>query len=732
MTAEPEGTDVDSKVAGVTEPNLAEEAPKTAPSTTAATDDDDNASKTSSFYGEKKPPPSVKPDFGRIFALLTGETHLLILALVLMMLAEGINLLVPYVILRAYDALQDYFFNLGVLSAVEANQENVDDDLSRSTMREINIWMGTVLGVYLVSVIVGYAGRCILGVVGERLVARLRNRVYESVLQQEIGFYDEVKTGEIVSRLGSDTQLLQTMISTFAPESFLGAIKVIIAIVLMYTINAKLTSMALGGVVILCLIAIPFGQKLSRLSKGYQDVLGDAQTRSTEALGNIRTVQSFAAEGKELKRYVERIGDPDSNNTKKDTDEDTTYNVGIQKAVTTVGVVTVVFGGAFGWLYCTLWYGFHLVTIEGTLSLGGLTAFQTYVFIIAASIGQTVTNATQVVTALGACGRVFYLLERDPKIKNYDGIYEEWEEMVDIGDSTESDLDKHVKKKPDRKSIIPSTTMEGNIEFENVMFSYPTRPDVLVLNAFSLKFPKDTTTALVGSSGSGKSTVVSLIQRFYDVDGGKITVDGVDLTHLDMSWFRSQIGYVQQEPQLFGVTIRENLTYGLSDDATANVTQEQLEQVCRDANAHEFISSWPDSYDTMVGERGVTLSGGQKQRVAIARALLTNCRILLLDEATSALDAEAEHEVQKAIENAMVGRTVLVIAHRLSTIKNADQIVVMDNRKIVDVGTHDELVGKSKRYQDLIKRQSTMIRDVSMGALQNMLPQDFTIDEEEA
>ena len=168
----------------------------------------------------------------------------------------------------------------------------------------------------------------------------------------------------------------------------------------------------------------------------------------------------------------------------------------------------------------------------------------------------------------------------------------------------------------------------------------------------------------------------------------------------------------------------------MSEEAAANITQEELENVCRDANAHDFISSWPDGYDTMVGERGVTLSGGQKQRVSIARALLTNCRILLLDEATSALDAESEHEVQKAIENAMVGRTVVVVAHRLSTIQSADQIVVMDNRKIVDIGTHDELLDGCKRYQDLIKRQSTMVRDVSSGTLQKMLPPDFTIDEE--
>ncbi len=718
----PEGNDVPDISEKNVADNIAEEAPTVGASTVAG--DDDNASKASSK--NDTPPPSVTPTFGRIFSLVTGEIPLFILAIVMMLIAEAGNLVVPYILARAYDALQSYFFDLGVVST-SSNVENIDDNITESTMGEINLWMGTSLAVYALSMVFGFARAAILAVIGERLVARLRLRLYDSVLHQEIGFYDEHKTGEIVSRLGSDTQLLQMMISTFAPESLSGILKVIMSIILMYGINAKLTSMTLGGLVILCLIAIPIGFKLMHLSKIYQDVLGDAQTRSTEALGSIRTVQSFAAEPKELNRYKERIGDPDSSRQDKASNStlENTYGVGVRKSIAQVGMFTLIFGGAFGWLYCTLWYGFYLVTIEGTLSLGGLSAFQSYVFIIGAAIGSTVTNVTQVFTAIGACGRVFYLLERKPKIKNYDGI-------SDDGDESQQEGEKEGAKpaKALRKSIVPPKLMEGNIEFENVMFSYPSRPDVLVLNAFSLKLSKDTTTALVGSSGSGKSTVVSLIQRFYDIDSGKITLDGVDLTHLDMNWFRSQIGYVQQEPSLFGISIRDNLTYGLSEEAAANITQEELENVCRDANAHDFISSWPDGYDTMVGERGVTLSGGQKQRISIARALLTKCRILLLDEATSALDAESEHEVQKAIENAMVGRTVVVVAHRLSTIQSADQIVVMDNRKIVDIGTHDELLDGCKRYQDLIKRQSTMVRDVSSGTLQKMLPPDFTIDEE--
>lgn len=695
---------------------------KTAESSTTA--EDESASKST----ETDPVQTVKPTFGRIIALVKGEIPLMIVATILMVFAEACSLAVPYILRRAYDALQSYFFDLGATSAdpTTTNVTNVDDNIASTTISEINLWMGAALGVYILGVLFRWARQAIFALVAERLVARLRLQVYESVLRQEIGFFDENKTGEINSRLGNDTQLFQTMIAQFLPESIVGMLNVILALVLMYGINARLTSMNLGGLTVLSLIAIPFGFKLSRLSKLYQEILGHAQTRSTEALGSIRTVQSFAAEPKELKRYSERIGDPDG--LQKKTDENT-YSVGVKKAFAQVTVFTVVFGGAFGWLYCTLWYGFHLVVVEGTLSLGGLSAFQSYVFIIGAAIGQTVTNLTQVVTALGASGRIFYLLERKPQIKNYYGISDDDDDDDDGGaenEKTNDDVKKPAKEL--RKSIIPMTTMQGNIEFENVLFSYPTRPDVLVLNAFSLKLAKDTTTALVGSSGSGKSTVVSLIQRFYDIDGGKITVDGVDLTHLDIPWFRSQIGYVQQEPQLFGISIRDNLTYGLPEEVAANITQTELENACRDANAHGFITGWPDGYDTLVGERGVTLSGGQKQRICIARALLTNCRILLLDEATSALDAESESEVQAAIENAMKGRTVVVVAHRLSTIRNADNIVVMNNGKIVGMGTHDDLLETCKRYQDLIRKQSHMIRDVSVGTLKNMLPADMIVE----
>lgn len=418
---------------------------------------------------DKQPLRSVTPTASKIFSLIRTELPLLVLGLILMVVSEAASLTIPLIVALAYDALQTYFIDLGTSisssdSSLATTTEN--EDAAEVTMSEINLWMGTAIGVFILSQLAGVARGIILGVLGERLVARLRRQVYASVLKQEIGFFDEHKTGEIVSRLGSDTQLLQSAVSTYAPESLVGFVKVIFAVVLMYYINAKLTSVALSGMAVLCLFAIPFGQRLAALSKRYQDALGDAQTRSTEALGNIRTVQSFASEPKELSRYTEKIGDPDDNSnnsndggnkSKNNNDkekEDTTYDVGVKKQITQIGLYALVFGGAFTFLYCSLWYGFYLVTIEGSLTLGGLTAFQSYVFIIGAAIGSTINNSAQLLSAVGASGRVFYLLERQPKIKNHEN-------------SNDSDNAGNTNK----KAIVPTSPMEGNIVFDNVMFS---------------------------------------------------------------------------------------------------------------------------------------------------------------------------------------------------------------------------------------------------------------------
>ena len=614
------------------------------------------------------------PSHARLFQTVKKEQPMLFVGLLLLFAAEATSQVIPLIVAKAYDAL-------------------INQELSSSErMKDINYYMMISVIIFIAGIFAGFLRGSIFAVVGERMVARLRIQLYSSILSQDIAFFDEHKSGELISRLGSDTTLLQNAISMSFPEAINNIVKALVSIVLVFVISPPLAGVSVGTLFGIAILALPLGKTLGKLSKLYQDALGEAQTYSTEALGAMRTVQSFSAESKEEKRFAHHIGDPDLFkfwHPKKDSTQ-TTYSVGYWKGIVTSGFFSIIFGGVFGFLYVCLWYGFHLVN-SGKLTLGELTAFQAYVFNIGLGLGSASSHIAKVFEAIGGVSRVFYLLDKVPKIPT------------------------PPKEGKEPKKLLKPKTVTGVISFENVTFSYPSRPELNVLNGYTLKIPSGSTTALVGSSGSGKSTVVALIQRFYDVNGGSVKLDDNDIRNVDLHWLRNQIGYVQQEPQLFGLSIRDNLTYGVPSNEV--VSQEKIEQACRDANCHDFISSWPDGYNTLVGERGVKVSGGQKQRVAIARALITNCRILLLDEATSALDSESEHLVQEAIDKAVVGRTVIIVAHRLSTIRNANQIVVMSDHKIVDIGTHDELLEKSKKYQDLIKRQNVLASSSSRLSL---------------
>mmetsp|Transcript_39931 Transcript_39931/g.81516 ORF Transcript_39931/g.81516 Transcript_39931/m.81516 type:complete len:728 (-) Transcript_39931:293-2476(-) len=644
------------------------------------------------------PVDATPPPISKLLWLARPEFPGLALALVLMIANEASGLYLPILIADAYDYL-------------------VDPDLDDGTKRSlISRTMIIVIAIHVAGMVAGFVRGAIMGAAGERVVARLRNSLYSAILRQDVSFFDEHKTGELVSRLGSDTTLIQQATSLAVPEVVLGATKLATCVGLMFWISAELAGVVLGLCLFEFAVCVPFGKKIGALSKEYQDALGEAQNRSTEALGAMRTVQSFAAEDRERRRYSERIGDPgafrfwipDAEGRK------TTYGVGFWKSIWGTGFFTFLFGFGFGSMHVALWYGFKLV-IGGKITLGGLTAFQSYIFQIGGGLGTVSRYVTQLIEAHGASGRVFYLLERIPAIPaEFDGS-----QGSSSGDETEkktgsegSQAQEHVKtdeeggdQPPSALSMAPlkPTGMDGAISFQEVDFAYPSRLDVPVLKNFNLEVPPNTTAAIVGSSGAGKSTVVALLQRFYDVNGGGVKIDGNDIRSLDLKWMRQHIGFVQQEPQLFGMTVGENVCYGVDRD---DVTDDEVEAVCREANAHDFVARWPQKYDTMVGERGVKLSGGQKQRLAIARALLTNPKILLLDEATSALDAESEHLVQQAIDRAMVGRTVVIVAHRLSTIKDADQIVVLDEHRIADVGTHDKLMRRCSKYQDLIRRQT--------------------------
>jgi ATP-binding cassette subfamily B protein len=629
--------------------------------------------------------------------------------------AEALTLYTPLLLANAYNILVDD----------PADNDSTDDRMSR-----INQIMIRVIIIQAVAVTGSFLRSCIMGTAGERVGARVRNRLYEALLKQEVGFFDHHSSGELTSRLTSDATLMQQAASIALPEVILGATKLFVAVGLMFWISAALAGVTLGLIATIILLAMPVGKQLGTLSKRYQDVLGTAQTYATEMLGSIRTVQSLTAEERECKRYRSAIGDPsDYPCWIPYNSPPTSYRIGFFKAICTSSLFAIGLGLGFGSLYLCLWYGFKMVS-DGTITLGQLTAFQSYIFTLGASFGSTSAFMGQLIQATGASGRIFYLLDRTPLIPGDNSSHgggragTKHRSRQTPGRSSSDEEAPQMRPLPSNPyvSIRPSS-LEGAIQFSNVHFCYPSRPTTPVLTNFSLIVPANTTTALVGQSGVGKSTVVALLQRFYDVSFGSVTIDAHDVRELDLKWLRSRISCVQQEPVLFGLTCRENIVFGVDRE----VTNRELESVCRKANCHDFISQWPEGYDTLVGERGVKLSGGQKQRLAIARALLVNPRILILDEATSALDSESEFLVQQAIREAVKGRTVMIVAHRLSTIQGADQIVVMENQRIVDVGKHSDLLRRCERYRDLIKRQQTSNFDTPVGDLP---PSRITINDE--
>lgn len=535
-----------------------------------------------------------------------------------------------------------------------------------------------LLMVLLVGSLASFLRTIIFNGAGERVVSRLRIQLFHAIIRQEIGMFDRRKTGELISRLTADTTSLQDVATSNVSMFIRGLVQIVVSAGLMFFNSWRLALLILLVVPFCMLLVTLYSPIVSRIATKYTDRLGESNNIAQESIANVRTMRSFAAEDVESQKYRAAIGDPDDRTDTKCCwypATETAYKAGIQKQISAaffLAFVTFLFMTA---MVVVLWYGTFEV-IDGNLTLGNLSSFILYAVQIAGSIGTMVGLANSLYSAKGASKRTFQLIDREPAVP------------VAGGDTPES--------------------MDGFISFENVTFSYPTRPEVNVMNNFSLDIPKDATVAFVGSSGAGKSTVLSLIQRFYDVTSGRILLDGRPLADLDPSWVRRQFAFVQQEPVLFGASIAANIGYGYAvkmGSPDARLSQEQMEAVAKDAYCHDFIMSFPEGYQTVVGERGVRLSGGQKQRVAIARALLMNPRVLLLDEATSALDAESEAIVAQAIEKAMVGRTTVIVAHRLSTVKRADQIVLVEKGSLVDKGKHEELLQRCAKYEELVRRQ---------------------------
>ncbi len=488
---------------------------------------------------------------------------------------------------------------------------------------------------------------------GERIVAKLRGDLYQALLHQEIAFFDTQKTGELSSRLSSDATVLQTTVTSNVSMVLRNAMQAFGALAMLLVTSGKLTTLMLGVVPPVALSAVWYGRRVRRLSKESQDALAKASEVAVESLGGIRTVRSFAAEAMEVERYQSAIG--------------TSLSLAFRRIRLAGTFFGIAFFAAFSAAAMVFWYGARMVA-EGSLTAGSLISFLFYTMQMAAGLSALAELWTDVQRAAGAAERVFELLHRTPAIPPHEG------------------------KKLER--------VEGEVRFEGVDFAYPSRPDVKVLDDFHFTLDAGKIVAIVGPSGAGKSTIASLLYRLYDPSKGSITLDGHRYTELDAQWLRQQVGVVAQEPLLFSTTIADNIRYG-----RPHATQAEVEAAARMANAHQFITAFPEGYQTLVGERGVQLSGGQKQRVAIARAVLKDPRILILDEATSALDAENEHLVKEALERLMQGRTTLVIAHRLSTVKDAHRVAVLDHGRVAQTGTHASLVSEDGLYRRLVEKQ---------------------------
>ena len=530
----------------------------------------------------------------------------------------------------------------------------IDEGLTHAAPARLNAMIAVMIVVFAIQSIFVFGRSYLFTVVGERVVADLREALYASIMRQEIAFFDQRRTGELVSRLGSDTVVLQNTVTANLSMALRFSVQALGAVgVLVYT-SIRLTGVMLAVVPVVVAAAVLYGRRVRRLSTRVQDSIAQSAEIAEETLGSIRTVRSFAAESDEVERYSTAV--------------ERSYELARRRTqVTSLFGAVVVFAG-YSSIALVLWYGGRLV-IEGELTIGALTAFVLYTLMVAVSLGTLSGLHADFMRAIGASERVFELMEREPKMSS--------------------------PRHPERLS-----SWEGRVTLEGVRFAYPSRPELLVLKGVGFELAPGETVAVVGPSGGGKSTIAALIPRFYDPLDGVVRVDGHDVRRLDLNELRSHIAMVAQEPVLFATSIARNIAYGRPGASPA-----AIRAAAESAGAHEFIEGFPKGYDTPVGERGVRLSGGQKQRIAIARAILKDPRILILDEATSALDAETEFVVQQALERLMRGRTTLVIAHRLSTVKSADRVLVLEGGVIVQEGSHASLAKADGLYRQLLRRQ---------------------------
>lgn len=568
-----------------------------------------------------------------LIPFLQPYKHMVILSGLALIFTAAISLILPLAVRRVVDgfaednvALLDQYFGaaLGIAAALA---------------------LGTGLRYYLVTRL------------GERVVADIRKAVFERVISLSPAFYERIMTGEILSRITTDTTVIQSVIGSSVSVALRNVLLFFGGMVLMMYTSAKLTGLVLLIVPAVVVPIIVLGRRLRKLSRENQDWIAASSGSASEALSSVQTVQAFTQEAATTQAFDDVTEKAFTAARKR---------IGT-RAVMTVIVIFLIFSGVVG----VLWIGARDVQSD-VMTAGQLVQFLIYAILVAGAVGALSEIWGELQRAAGATERLVELLHTKDSVTD-----------------------------PDTPKILAGRS-KGEIKFDDVTFFYPARPEHAALKSANISIKAGETVALVGPSGAGKSTIIQLLLRYYDPQSGRISIDGIDLCDLQRGDFRQGISLVPQDPVIFATSARENIRFG-----RPGASDSEVEEAARTAAAHDFLSALPEGYETYVGERGVMLSGGQKQRIAIARAVLRDAPILLLDEATSALDAESERAVQQAVEVMAADRTTLIVAHRLATVKKADRILVFEDGQIIADGTHDELVAAGGLYARLAKLQFT-------------------------
>ncbi|SDK65936.1 ATP-binding cassette, subfamily B [Microbulbifer yueqingensis] len=534
----------------------------------------------------------------------------------------------------------------------------VDQGLVASSSAALRNGVLVLIGLALLMAVGTYARHYLVSWLGERVVADLRKAVFDHIVTLHPSYFESNRSGEIMSRLTTDTTLLQHIIGTSFSMALRSTLMFVGALVLLLFTNLKLSLMVLFGVPLVLLPIVLYGRRVRKLSRASQDSIADVGSYAGEVIQHIKTVQSYTREEHEKQAFGREV--------------ENAFRVARRRIRQRALLIAVVILLMFGAVSALLWVGGNDM-IAGRMSAGDLAAFVFYAMLMGSALATISEVYSELQRATGATERLVDLLQVEAEIPASVG-----------GD-----------EKGEARAVAP-----GRVAFEAVDFSYPSRPDQPAISELSLVVEQGKSLALVGPSGAGKSTLLELLQRFYDPQGGRITLDGVDIRELGTSSLRQQMAVVPQQPALFTADVWYNIRYGRPD-----ATDEEVIAAAKAAHAHEFIQQLPEGYNSHLGEQGTRLSGGQKQRLAIARAILKDPKILLLDEATSALDAESEHHVQQALQELMKGRTTIIIAHRLATILHADRIAVLDRGQVVAQGKHLELVDTSPLYKRLAELQ---------------------------